>query len=309
MKIVTVTANPCIDRTVWVDEFEKGGTNRATKFSESINGKGINTSIAVNNLGFPTVAAVIEYVDGESVCKYLSSIGISHACVEVGGKLRVNTKIFDRADADVTELNCKGYPVSEDTENKLSDTVLSVLEEGDVLIVSGSVPPGISVVFYRELVIKAKARGAYVILDADGELLSYGIDGHPDMIKPNREELSRLCGGTVRDIDEAVEEARGIIARGVGSVCISFGAKGALYVTADKAYWADSAKVEVKGTVGAGDSMVAGFAIGRLRGLTDEECFKSAMALASGSVTLEGTELCDAELYGKMLPLINIESI
>ena len=112
MKIVTVTANPCIDRTVWVEEFEKGGTNRATACTESINGKGINTSIAVKNLGYPTVAVVMEYTDGESVCKYLSSIGISNVGVETRGKLRVNTKIFDRASAEVTELNCKGEPVS-----------------------------------------------------------------------------------------------------------------------------------------------------------------------------------------------------
>ena len=309
MKIVTVTANPCIDRTVWVDEFEKGGTNRVTCFSESINGKGINTSVAVKNLGYPTVAVVMEYKDGESLCKYLSSIGVENVGVEAEGKLRVNTKIFDRANADVTELNCKGYPVSPDKERELSETVLNTVEGGDILIISGSVPPGIEVGFYRELIIKSKEKGAYVILDADGELLLNGIEGHPDMIKPNRDELSRLCGGSVRDIDEAIEEARGIISRGVGSVCISFGAKGALYVTADKAYWADSVKVEVKGTVGAGDSMVAGFAVGRLQGLSDGECFRSAIAVASGSVTLEGTELCGAELYKKMLPLVTVEAL
>ena len=186
---------------------------------------------------------------------------------------------------------------------------INTIEPDDILIVSGSVPPGIGADFYRDLIIKAKKRGAYVILDADGELLRNGIDGHPDMIKPNRDELARLCGESVRDIDEAVEEAKGIIAKGVGSVCISFGSKGALYVTADKAYWADSAKVEVKGTVGAGDSMVAGFAIGRLQKLSDSECFKSAMAVASGSVTLEGTKLCDATLYPQMLSLINVEEI
>lgn len=309
MKIVTVTANPCIDRTVWVDEFEKGGTNRVTKVSESINGKGINTSVAVNNLGYPTVAIVMEYTGGESVGKYLSSIGIPSVEVEAEGKLRVNTKIFDRANADVTELNCKGAQVSEETEDKLSAVVIEALEANDILVISGSVPPGIGTDFYRELIVKAKKEGAYVILDADGELLSNGINGHPDMIKPNRDELSRLCGGTVRDIDEAVEEARGIIARGVGAVCISFGAKGALYVTRDRAYWADSARIEVKGTVGAGDSMVAGFAVGRLQGLSDAECFRSAMAVASGSVTLEGTELCNAELYENMLKLITIEEI
>ena len=309
MKIVTVTANPCIDRTVWVDEFEKGGTNRATKVSETINGKGINTSVAVKNLGYNTLAVVVEYNDGESVSRYLSSIGVENVCVAAKGKLRVNTKIFDRADADITEINCKGYPVTEDVMKSLEIKVASVLEKDDVLIVSGSVPPGIDTDFYRRLVAEARSMGVYVILDADGELLVNGIKGCPNLIKPNRDELSGLCGGDVRDIDEAIEEARGIIKRGVGAVCISFGGKGALYVTAEKAFWADSVNVEVKGTVGAGDSMVAGFAIGRINALLDADVFKSAMAIAAGSVTLEGTEMCGVELYKKMLPLINVEEI
>ena len=309
MKVVTVTANPCIDRTVWVDEFEKGGTNRATKVSESINGKGINTSVAIKNLGYDTLAVVVEYTDGESVSKYLSSVGIDNAYVCTEGKLRVNTKIFDRANADITEINCKGNPVNIEVAEQLEKKVLSVLAENDVLIVSGSVPPGIDTDFYRRLVVGARALGAYVILDADGELLANGIEGCPDLIKPNRDELSRLCGGDVRDIDEAIEEARGIIAKGVGAICISFGGKGALYVTDERAYWSNSAKVQVKGTVGAGDSMVAGFAIGRLNNLDHPERFKTAMAIAAGSVSLEGTEMCNEMLYEQMLPLITVEEI
>ena len=131
----------------------------------------------------------------------------------------------------------------------------------------------------------------------------------PDLIKPNRDELSRLCGGDVRDIDEAIEEARGIIAKGVGAVCISFGGKGALYVTEDKAYWANSAKVRVKGTVGAGDSMVAGFAIGRINGYDPCKTFETAMAIAAGSVSLEGTEMCNQELYEQMRDLITVEEL
>jgi len=309
MKIITVTANPCVDRTVWVEEFEKGGTNRVSNVVESINGKGINTSVAVHKLGYPTLAVVVEYTEGESVCRYLSSIGVDNACIETSGKLRVNTKIFDRAARDITELNCKGYPVPSETEDRIIEKVMSVLEKGDILIVSGSVPPGIGVDFYRKLIIQVKGQGGYVILDADGELLLNGIEGCPDMIKPNRDELSRIYGGEIRDVDEAIQVARGLLSRGVGSVCISFGAKGSMYVTGDKVYWADSLNIEVKGTVGAGDSMVAGFAIGHLNGISEEECFRTAVAVASGSVSLEGTEVCDQELYEKMLPLVLIEEI
>ena len=130
MKIVTVTANPCIDRTIWVDEFEKGGTNRVTRVSESINGKGINTSVAVNNLGHPTLAVVMEYTGGESVCKYLSSIGVPSVGVETEGRLRVNTKIFDSAAADITELNCKGAPVTSEAVARFTEAVMSAPEMG-----------------------------------------------------------------------------------------------------------------------------------------------------------------------------------
>ena len=309
MKILTVTANPCIDRTVWVEALEVGGTNRVSRVSESINGKGINTSIAIKNLGYDTLAIAVEYTDGESVSKYLLGLGIDNFSVSTPGKLRVNTKIFDTESSCITELNCKGSEVDPGVEKKLMSAILERLEPNDVLILSGSVPPGISLDFYKDLLLRAKKVGAYTILDADGELLARGLEGSPDLIKPNREELSRLCGRLVRDIDEAVEEARALIYRGVGSVCISFGGKGALYVTANNAYWADSARVSVKGTVGAGDSMVAGFAIGRLRGLAPMQSFRSAMAVASGSVTLEGTQMCDSKLYEKMLPMITVEEL
>ena len=309
MKILTVTANPCIDRMVVVSELEKGATNRVSRVSESINGKGINSSIAINNLGFETVAAVIEYSEGESVTEYLSSLGIKSISVPASGRLRVNTKIFDMSNSEVTELNCSGTPVGEDIEWNLEKLVLESVEAGDVLVVSGSVPPGIGTDFYKRLIEAARLKGAYTILDAAGDLLINGIKGCPDLIKPNREELSGICRRSVRAIDEAIDEARELISRGVGSVCISFGEKGALYVTAKSAYWADSVRVDVKGTVGAGDSMVAGFAIGYLKELSPIEAFKSAIALAAGTVSLDGTQICDAPLYVKMLGSVTVEEL
>ncbi|MBR2459904.1 MAG: 1-phosphofructokinase family hexose kinase [Clostridia bacterium] len=309
MKIITVTANPCVDRTVYVKELRRGATNRVDRVCESINGKGINTSLVIKKLGYETVAAVIEYMDGDSVYQYLSSVGMQCVYVPTYGRLRVNTKVFDTENSCVTELNCMGTAVKEGIEERLVEMVSEHLCSGDVLIVSGSVPPGISSVFYCKLLTKAKEAGAYGILDADGELLLRGIEGKPDLIKPNVDELSRLCGKSINSAEQAAEEARSLIARGVGAVCVSFGGKGALYVTADNSYWADSPEVVVRGTVGAGDSMVAGFAIGILEGLEPEATFKSAMALASGSVSLDGTQMCDRELYEKMLPLITVKEI
>lgn len=309
MKVITVTANPCIDRTVWVDEFNIGGTNRVSRVLESVNGKGINTSVVVRNLGYNTVAAVIDRLEGERAEAYLASVGIPAVAVTASGKLRVNTKIFDVYDQTVTELNCKGEPIDEGIQKEFLNAVCSAIEEGDVVVVSGSVPPNMTVDFYRELLVSAKNKGAYTILDADGELLIEGIKGKPELIKPNMDELSRLCGRNVRDIDEAIDEANMLRKMGVGAVCISFGGKGALYVTESGNYWADALKLEVKGTVGAGDSMVAGFAVAHLKGMSSAEALRSAIAAASGSVSLEGTQLCNAELYGKMLSLVKVEKL
>lgn len=309
MKIVTVTANPCIDRTLKVSKLGIGGTNRVSEVTESINGKGINTSVAVSNLGCNTVAAVVEYTDGESVSTYLSALGIRHIAIPTKGKLRVNTKVTDTCSQETTEFNCAGSAVEENIEIELEKAVLSALSEGDVLVVSGSVPPNIRTALYHRLICGAKLKKAYTILDADGELLSHGLKACPDLVKPNIDELSRLCGKAIRAIDDAITESKKLIDNGVSSVCVSFGEKGALYVSDEFSYWADSIKVAAKGTVGAGDSMVAGFAIGYLNGASEKESLTSAMALAAGTISLEGSQICTAELYTQMLKQVNIKSL
>ena len=308
-KVVTLTANPCIDRTLTVARMQTGATNRVEQVTETVNGKGINTSVAVKLLGFPTLAVVTEYLDGRSVSRYLSEIGIENVAVTANGTLRVNTKVFDRTSETVTEFNCKGCEVSPDLEDRLLGAVLNSVCKGDVLAVSGSVPPGIGNSFYCRIIREANKLGVFTVLDADGELLYEGIKAEPCLVKPNSEELSRLCKRKIVTPTEAANEAKCLMAMGAKAVCVSLGADGAVLVGENAAYYAPSAKVAVRGTVGAGDSMVAGFAISALMSEAPEEALRSAMAVAAGSVSLPGTRMCDAELYTEMLRCINIQKL
>ncbi len=300
--IYTLTLNPCVDKTVTADGFEIGATNRSLSYEKSVCGKGINTATVIHNVEREVIALGFEYEHGESVKAALTERRIKSELVTVGGELRTNIKIFDRKSGVTTELNEKGGAVTEEKQAEIVDKVLNTVRAGDVCVLSGSVPPGISRDIYARLITALKARAAYTILDADGDLLKNSLKALPDMIKPNRDELSALLGREVKTVQDSLDAAKELCSSGIRAVCVSLGGDGAVLLSDGKAYHAynklDSS--EINGTVGAGDSMVAGLAIGVSEKMTAKDALSMASALSAGSVTLPSTALCTAELYEKM---------
>ncbi len=304
--IYTLTLNPCTDKTVTVENFEIGATNRISSYQKSVCGKGINTSVVIKNLGREVFAFSFEYEKGESVKDFLNSKGIQNHCVKVKGELRTNVKIYDPISGITTEINEKGGNIPKEKLEELICSILSMVKRGDIFVMSGSVPNGISRNIYAELITTLKACGVYTILDADGELLANGIKSAPNMIKPNRNELSSLLGKEIKSKEAAVSAAKELCLKGIESVCISLGKDGAVLVHQNEAFHAYNDLEVIKGTVGAGDSMVAGFAIGALENLSFIDSLQMASAAAAGSVSLPSTELCTLELYKKMIDKVKI---
>jgi 1-phosphofructokinase len=145
---------------------------------------------------------------------------------------------------------------------------------------------------YRTLTEIAKDKGAYVLVDAEGELFEEALKAGPDVVKPNDYELSLLEGRKLESDEDILEAARRLMDKGVGKVMVSLGADGSMYVTKDRAYRARGLKVQVKSTVGAGDSMVAALVYARLKGLGDKDTLANAQAFGAATVTLEGTQAC-----------------
>lgn len=308
--ITTVTLNPCIDRMVTVEKFIYGGLNRIINSRMDAAGKGINVAVALHQLGEKAFCTGFNYTErGYMIRNFLDSAGIPCDFVEVEGEVRINLKVFDLSQSVVTEINESGYPVSPEHIESLKDKIDAYAPKSSMMVFSGSVPRGVPVSIYRELIERVNRYGVLCVLDAEGELLLEGIKAQPYLIKPNLFELEKATGKTLTTYGEIVRAARFFIEKGVRIVGVSMGNQGAMIIDEKEAYYAHPVVVEVKGTAGAGDSMVAGFCIAIKEGASLNDMLRYGVAAATASVMREGTLLCTREGFETMLPRVEIEKV
>lgn len=307
----TITLNPCIDKTVSIKDFKIGKLNRIISSIQQPAGKGINSSIVYKNLNGETFCTGINYLSNRNVIEdYLNEKGIANDFFTVPGELRTNLKVFDTEKGEVTEINASGYKVPDDYEEKLLDKIQNLSKGFDTVLLGGSVPAGVEKDIYYKIIKRISHLDIKVVLDSDGKLFSSAIGAKPYMIKPNDYELQIYTGTKITSYKEIVKIARDeFIDKGISLVCISLGSDGAVIVDDKKAYRAHGLKVQVKGTVGAGDSMVAGIVFGLSKGYGIDDLLRSGVASATSSIVKEGTELCDLEGYNKYFPMVTIESL
>ncbi|HWB58538.1 MAG TPA: 1-phosphofructokinase family hexose kinase, partial [Chthoniobacteraceae bacterium] len=191
--------------------------------------------------------------------------GIEDHYVRIAGQTRTGIKITDPVRNETTDINFPGF-MPTPADMALLRAALDKLD-ATWFTAGGSLPPGIEPTIYRDLIRALKARGGKVLLDSSGEAFRYGIEAAPDIIKPNINELEELTGSSLPTDDAVVEAARKLVARGIGLVVISMGAKGACFVSKGEVVIQRAPKIEVKSTVGAGDAMAAGTIASLLRGL------------------------------------------
>lgn len=309
-KVVTVTLNPCIDRTIEIEKFLYGGTNKVLTTREDISGKGINVNLVLKHLSVPTLATGFDYInDHTKLVDFFKQIDCPYVLESVEGSLRVNVKIFDTSTSVMSEFNDRGGMVSEKAIDEYLEKLYVTFDNAEVIVVDGSVPPGVPTDIYARIIEEAAKRNVCTILDASGELLYKGIKAHPYLIKPNEAELAATYGVELKNKADIVKVARMAIDEGVSSVCVSRGSKGALYVTANAVYEADPIHVDVKGVQGAGDSMVAGFCYGLFQKLGERDLFAHAIACATGSLLHPGTELCEKQDMEAMLQKVVIRKL
>ena len=270
--VTTLTLNPCVDRTITINGFRYGGTNKITNVRSDISGKGINVSIALHQLGRETLCVGFNYSGDDTLTRDLSRMGIAYDLVDVPGKLRINIKAFDADKHVMTEFNEGGGPVSAEDVESLMNRMDAYIERSDIMVINGSAPPGVPSDLYKRMIEKTNAYGKKAILDAYGPLLTEGIKSAPFLIKPNRDELEASFGCKIHSLDDSIAIARKIIVEnGVKYVCISMGKEGALLVSGDRAWFSEGADVPVRGVQGAGDSLVSGICMAILDGVSEPE--------------------------------------
>jgi len=185
--------------------------------------------------------------------------------VHTRGDTRTNILIYVRSTGTYTTLNARGPEVNEVEVKELLEKI-QALNDAQYMIISGSIPRAVDAGIYRKIVEIVRGKGAFVALDADGDVLKVGIEGGPSIIKPNMHELSRLLGREITDVEGALAGAEELKKKEIDIILVSMGAKGALLVSDSARLVAVPPKIKVGSTVGAGDSLLAAFILGHFQG-------------------------------------------
>ncbi len=291
--VITVTVNPAMDKTIILDTLQVGEVNRIQSTHSDMGGKGINVSKGLNEFKIPTIA--LGFLGGslERVFREeLRNLNIMDNFTSIQGETRTNLKIIDDKNKTYTDLNEKGPIISQDELQRFLKIYENIVSKGDVVVISGGLSLGIPDQFYGTLTAMAKDRGAYVMVDAEGEALKHAIIQIPDVIKPNEKEFSRLYDREELSESEMIIKAKDLIEKGLEKVLISRGSHGSILVTNDQVLIASNLDVEVKSTVGAGDSMVSALVYSYLNKFSDEDTLAMAQAAGASAVMTEGTRPC-----------------
>ncbi|MGV8983066.1 1-phosphofructokinase [Clostridium sp.] len=292
--IITITLNPAVDKTIEIDNFSVGNVNRVTSIRLDAGGKGINVSKVIKNLGGQSRAmGIVSGTPGRFIKEYLDEINISNDFVFTKGETRTNIKVVDMINHTNTDINEAGPAASLKDLNDVSDKVFNNINSDDIIILSGSVPSNVDKRIYGNWITKAKEKGAKTILDADGEMLKVGILSGPYLVKPNIDELGAMFNKKIEGVAEIVEIAKSLLEYGIIMVAVSLGSEGAVFVTKENTIYAHGLKVDVKSTVGAGDSMVAALVYSLEKGLDFEATVRLAVATGAANVMTEGTKASD----------------
>ena len=301
--IITVTLNPALDKTVTLPGFAVNTVNRVQNIRLDPGGKGINVSKSIQALGGKTLAiGVLGGASGGYIKAALDRIGLANDMVITGGVTRTNLKVVDPVLGTNTDINEPGSPVNPEDLQKVWHKISEAVQPGDTVVFAGKNPPGMDDGLLAEWIRKLKSLDVRVCVDTVGVPMELALREKPDIIKPNRDELSALMGRDLRTNEDVLEAARALVSQGGGLVAVSMGGEGALFVTANQCLRGYSPKVHVASTVGAGDSMMAALAHYSAAGCSLEETARRAIAVATATVTFSGSE--PAELSA-ILPLID----
>lgn len=284
--IYTITFNPALDYIVTIKDFKMGLTNRTDKETLLPGGKGINVSIVLKNLGLESTAlGFVAGFTGKEICRRVEEIGCRTEFIEIqDGFSRINIKLKN---VDGMEINGRGPDIDKESLEKLF-TRLDALEEGDVLVLAGSIPASVPDSVYCDICKRLSGRGITIVVDATKDLLMNVLPLKPFLIKPNNHELGEIFGVSLQTAEEVIPYAEKLREMGAENVLVSMAGKGAVLAAADgKIYKGPAPKGTLVNAVGAGDSMVAGFMAGYLKTKSYGEAFKMGVATGSASAFSE----------------------
>lgn len=304
--IYTITFNPAVDLVIQVPNCQLGALNRSQDEEYVAGGKGINMSVILKRLGIDNIATgFLGGFSGKYIDEFLENEGINPRFIDVEGTTRINVKVKGEVE---TEINAAGPTVGKEKFQELVNYFEADLKEGDIVFLAGNAAPGLDETSYIEIAKLCHARGVKLVLDTTKDSLLACLPYHPFIIKPNQHELEELFGVKIETQQEMIAYAFKLKEKGARNVLVSCGEEGAFLVDeTGKVLTSNTPKGTLINSVGAGDSMLAGF----MAKYIETNDFKESLiqGTASGSATAFSVGIAKRELIEALIPQIKIKDI
>ncbi len=308
--IATITLNPSLDEDIFVNGLVLDEANRWVRLHHYAGGKGINVSRAIHEMGGITVAyGFIGGPVGRTVEILLDEEGVLFSFTPITQETRTNVIITDTKTSQQTRIDAPGPHISKRGLERFLKKLRQIFPSPDLKVAGGSVPPGVPVNIYYQIVMEAKDRGVKTILDAEGQWLEEGIKAKPYLIKPNVHEVEMLLGRKLSTEEAIIQAAFELVEMGIEIVVISRGKDGVIAATKECLFKTVSPSVKVRSTVGAGDCTIAGLALKLAYGEPLIEACRLAAAMGTAAVLNPGTELCHKADVERLLPQIKVSEL
>lgn len=308
--ILTVTANAAIDKRYVVEGFGVGNVNRVKSCSSNAGGKGINVARVGSIVGEKMIATgFLGGHAGKFISEHVEAFGIRSEFLWCNGESRTCINIWDEVAKKQTEFLEPGFPVTKADCDALLKKFTELLELARVVTISGSAPKGAGPELYKQMIRAAREKGKPVILDTSGVMLESCLLERPTMIKPNIDEIRALTGRPMNTRESMIKAAKDLHDDGIETVVISLGADGCLVSCEEGVYDVKVPKIDAVNTVGCGDSMIAGFAVGMSRNLSMEETIRLASAVSAANAMRMETGFIVKEDMEELLPRITVKKI
>ena len=300
--IYTLTLNPSIDYVLRIDEFLDGETLRSNSEEKYPGGKGIMVSKLLKNLGEKSVnIGFLGGFTGDFIRKKLNDLGIEEDFTIIEDDSRINVKLKYETE---TEINAQGPQIKEEEIEEFLN-YLDQLQEDDFVIISGSIPKSLVDDFYRVIVNLLEMNNVRFALDTSGKKLFKLSSYKPFLVKPNKKELEEIFDDEIDSDEKIVKYARKLIDQGAENVIVSLGKDGSIFVDNSVAYKAKPIEGKLINSVGSGDSMVAGYIYGYMKGLSKIDSYK--LAVSCGSATAFSPDIAEKDLIYKILEKVEVE--
>ncbi|MEK0360902.1 1-phosphofructokinase [Pseudomonas sp. CBC3] len=308
-RVLTVTLNPALDLTVQLPSLRLGEVNRSESLQVHAAGKGLNVAQVLADLGHQlTVTGFLGADNPQAFEQLFEARGFANEFVRVAGETRSNIKLAE-AGGQITDINSPGLMIAETERVELLARLKRLAPVHDLVVVAGSLPRGVQVEWFVELLQALKQLGARVALDTSGAALRAGLATAPWLIKPNEEELAEARGMQAADAPALAREAWRLQVEGVEHVVVSQGSEGVSWFAPGAGLHARPPRVQVISTVGAGDSLLAGMLHGLLENWPAERTLRHATAIAAQAVGQIGFGITDTAQLAELEAAVRLQPL